>query len=144
MLFSFVAIVMLVGWINRTSLEVNVLADRNPPYVLLTDGGIRNAYTVKVLNKLHQPRTFAIEARGLPGANVAVIGSSSTDPAEVHVPTDTVRDFRVLVVVPHSQLGRLSDVSHPFELVAVDRTSRREAQRQTSFRSPPSGRRNAP
>ena len=56
---------MLVALLNRTTLEVNVLHDRNPPYVLLSDGGVRNGYTVKILNKLHEPREFSLEARGL-------------------------------------------------------------------------------
>ena len=60
-LMSVVGLVMLVGWLNRTVLEVNVLAERNPPFVLLTDGGVRNAYSVKILNKLHEPRTFEID-----------------------------------------------------------------------------------
>ena len=49
---------------NRSTLEVNVLHDRNPPYVLLSDGGVRNGYTVKILNKLHEPREFALAVRG--------------------------------------------------------------------------------
>ena len=58
---------MLAAWLNRTILEVNVLHDRNPPFVLLSDGSIRNGYTVKILNKLHEPRTFTLAARGLAG-----------------------------------------------------------------------------
>ena len=52
------------AWLNRTVLEVNVLHDRNPPFVLLSDGSIRNGYTVKILNKLHEPREFALAVRG--------------------------------------------------------------------------------
>ena len=51
-----------------------MLHDRNPPYVLLSDGGMRNGYTVKILNKLHEPREFTLEVRGLPGARLAVVG----------------------------------------------------------------------
>jgi cytochrome c oxidase accessory protein FixG len=143
-LFAGVGVVMLIGWFNRTILEVNILADRNPPYVLLTDGSIRNAYTVKILNKLHGPRTFTIEARGVPGATVAVVGASFPGTTEVRVPTDDVRDFRVLVVVPKSALQTLAEPSSPFDLVITDTISRQEAKRQTSFRIPPLRERNAP
>ena len=50
------ALIMLAALLNRSTLEINVLHDRNPPFVLLSDGGIRNGYTVKILNKLHEPR----------------------------------------------------------------------------------------
>ena len=51
----------------RPDLDVNVLHDRNPIYVKLSDGGLRNGYTVKLLNKLYQPRAFSIGVAGLPG-----------------------------------------------------------------------------
>lgn len=143
-LFVGVGVVMLVGWLNRTILEVNILADRNPPYVLLTDGSIRNAYTVKILNKLHAARTFTIEARGLPGATVAVVGGDARDGTKVRVPTDDVRDFRVLVVVATAELQNLAAHSSPFDLVIIDTISRQEAKRQTSFRSPQVRERSAP
>ena len=47
----------------RSTLEINVLHDRNPPFVLLSDGSIRNGYTVKILNKLHEPRVFTLGVR---------------------------------------------------------------------------------
>ncbi len=52
-LICLVGAIMLVALCNRTTLEINVLHDRNPPYVLLSDGSVRNGYTVKILNKLH-------------------------------------------------------------------------------------------
>ena len=35
----------------RALLDVNVLHDRNPVAVKLSDGSIRNAYTMRLLNK---------------------------------------------------------------------------------------------
>ena len=39
--------------------------------VLLSDGGVRNGYTVKILNKLHEPREFTLDVRGLAQARLA-------------------------------------------------------------------------
>ena len=47
------------GLLLRPELEVSVLHDRNPIYVKLSDGGLRNGYTVKLLNKLYEPRSFS-------------------------------------------------------------------------------------
>ena len=52
-----------------------MLHDRNPLYVQLSDGGMRNGYTVKILNKLLpaallQPRAW----HGLPGAALSIVG----------------------------------------------------------------------
>ena len=47
-----------------------MLHDRNPPFVLLSDGGVRNGYTVKILNKLHEPRDIHPRpCAGCPGAS---------------------------------------------------------------------------
>ena len=68
---------MLVALANRSVLDVNVLADRNPFYVRLSNGDIRNGYTLKILNKLHEPRTFDIDVEGLKGAKISIVGHDS-------------------------------------------------------------------
>ena len=52
---------------TRDRLEVNVLHDRNPQFVTLSDGSIRNGYTVKLLNMIPEPRTIIVTMRGLAG-----------------------------------------------------------------------------
>ena len=41
-----------------------MLHDRNPIYVRLSDGGMRNGYTIKLLNKLYEPHSFHLAYRG--------------------------------------------------------------------------------
>ena len=57
---------MLYALATRTLLDVNVLHDRNPVAVKLSDGSIRNAYTVRLLNKSGYDRVIAIDV-GRPG-----------------------------------------------------------------------------
>ena len=66
-----VSAIMLVALMVRPDLEVSVLHDRNPIYVRLSDGGLRNGYTVKLLNKLYEPHAFKIGIDGLPGATLS-------------------------------------------------------------------------
>ena len=73
-LIAVVGLVMLVGLMNRTTLEINVLRDRATMFVPLSDGGVRNGYTVKVLNKHHDVREVALGLEGLPGAKLSVLG----------------------------------------------------------------------
>ena len=47
---------MLGFLLTRDRLDVNVLHDRNPVVVQLSDGSIRNGYTIKVLNMKPEPR----------------------------------------------------------------------------------------
>lgn len=138
-MLSLVGAIMLVAWLNRTMLEVNVLPERNPPFVLLTDGSMRNGYTVKILNKLHEPRTFTLTASGLSGATITIVGGDPASGARVTVATDSLGEFRALVVVPPGELSKLPGPSAPFRFIVTDVASRQEASRQSNFRSPRSG-----
>jgi len=126
-----VALVMLIAFLNRTILEVNVQRDRNPPFVMLSDGSIRNGYTVKVLNKLHEPRTFRISVEGLPNARISVVGLGES--AEIKVATDDLRELKAFVTVPAANLTQLKDRDVGFAIVVEDVASRHRASRTTVF-----------
>ena len=135
-LLAIVGLVMLVAWLGRTVLEVNVLHDRNPPYVLLSDGGIRNGYTVKILNKLHEPREFTITVRDLPRATLAIVGVGNGEAPRVSVATDDLRELKVFVTAPPPTLARIADQSSQIVLVVRDTASGTETTRRTSFQIP--------
>ena len=135
-LLGIVGAVMLVALLNRTVLEINVLSDRNPPYVRLSDGGIRNGFTVKILNKLHEPRDYQLAVRGLEGARLTILGMETQAQPLIRVATDDLREIRVLIVVPKAQLETLRDQSTPFNLVIRDVASGRETPRLVKFQRP--------
>ena len=135
-LIGLVGAIMLVALLHRTTLEVNVLRDRNPPYVLLSDGGVRNGYTVKILNKLHEPRDFSLAVRGLPQAKLAIVGIDAG--TAIRVTTDDLRELRVLVTVPAAELAEPKSAGTSFALVVRDLDSGQETARTTQFQKPAS------
>ncbi len=64
-----IGVTLVISLSSRQRIGINVLHDRNPQYVLLSDGSIRNGYTVKLLNMIPTPRTFRLAIDGLPGRN---------------------------------------------------------------------------
>jgi polyferredoxin len=136
-LIALVGLIMLVAVLNRSTLQVNVLADRNPPFVLLSDGGIRNGYTVKILNKLHEQREFTLSIRGLPWARLAIVGMSADAP--IRVTTDDLREVRVLIIVPAAGLAQLEGATKSFDLVVRDTASGHETARAAHFQRPSLG-----
>jgi cytochrome c oxidase accessory protein FixG len=133
-----VGLVMLTAWLNRTILEINVLHDRSPPFVLLSDGSIRNGYTVKILNKLHEPRMVALSPTGMPGARLTIVGAEGGKDAGVRIGTDDLRELRVYVTVPAVEAKKLQAASMPISLVVRDLDSNTEMTRRTNFQSPAS------
>jgi cytochrome c oxidase accessory protein FixG len=135
-IIALVSAVMLWGLSRKSVLELNVLPDRNPLYVRLSDGGIRNGYTVHILNKTHQQRTFLLTTEGLPGAQISAVGFEGKKTLEVAVPPDDVRSIKVYVAVPASDVPGLKDSSTAFTFAVRDLSDQTGKQRQTNFRRP--------
>lgn len=51
---------------NRSDTEVNVLQNRQPLYVVLSDGSYRNRYQVHILNKTERDEVYEVSVRGIP------------------------------------------------------------------------------
>ncbi|NJO23443.1 MAG: cytochrome c oxidase accessory protein CcoG, partial [Sphingomonadales bacterium] len=131
-LIAAVGCIMLLGVLLRTTLELNVMHERNPISVLLSDGSVRNAYTVKILNKRHEPREFRLETADLHHASLTIAGS--IDPGRIRVETDSLRELRVLVTIPAPAAAPMSkSVPAPFRLVLTDVASNETATRSTHF-----------
>jgi cytochrome c oxidase accessory protein FixG len=95
--------VMAYALLTRDFQGVNVLHDRNPIAVQLTDGGTRNGYTVRLLNKRPETRTFTLAVEGLPASTVIeAVGVSEKAAGKpvITVDPDTTREVRVSVAVP--------------------------------------------
>jgi cytochrome c oxidase accessory protein FixG len=91
---------MLYALATRSPIDLSVLHDRNPLFVLLSDGGVRNNYMVRILNK-GERRTFALDVSGLPGAQLHSPGIEprADDKIAVDVGQDQTREVRLSVQV---------------------------------------------
>lgn len=134
-LIAFVSVLLVWALATRSLLEVNVLPDRNPYFVQLSNGDIRNSYTVKILNKLHEPRTFDVQVAGAPGAVLRISGNPDGD-TQVTVPTDVLREIRAFVVVPKENVAELKAKGERVTFIVTDRDSGRQTRRLTRFRGP--------
>ncbi len=96
--------VMAYALLGRTTLGISALHDRNPIYVRLADGGVRNGWTVRLINKTLESRPYRFEVLGLPEAHLEVAGVPVTADLStlVEVGPDQTRELRVLVSVPAS------------------------------------------
>jgi len=135
-LFCVVGLVMLWGVSRRTTLELNVLPDRNPLFVQLSDGGFRNGYTVKILNKRYDTRHFSIGVAGLDGASIKIVGMESDANPVIPVAADTLRELRVFVSVPKRAADQIAAGSTPIVFQISDRQDATRTSRDSQFRKP--------
>lgn len=95
-----VGFVMLYALWTRPLVELHAMHDRNPVFVKLSDGEIRNKYTIKILNKTHDHHDFIISLKDFEDANLDVIGSKGVDREHLHVKAGEVGTFKVAVKAP--------------------------------------------
>ncbi|MES2303473.1 MAG: cytochrome c oxidase accessory protein CcoG, partial [Pseudomonadota bacterium] len=111
------ALLFMLG--QRARLDLSVAKDRNPEYVTLSDGAVRNAYTLKLRNMEERPRTFRVALDGLPGGAVFTDEMDAAEAARVltvEVPADTTRRLRVYALSPRG--SQPADIA--FVLTATD------------------------
>jgi len=106
---AIVGSIMLYALATRATMDVNVLRERNPLFVQLSDGGVRNDYIVRILNKGAE-RSFVLEISGLPGATSRVAGIEAGPDGKpvVAVGQDQTREVRLSVQVGPAHLPQTS------------------------------------
>ncbi len=97
---TIVGVIMLYALINRPLLELNVLHDRNPLFVQLSSGDIRNGYDIKILNKTHNNHSYRLDVEGLEGAQISMVGAGNLDAQEISVAADSVGQNKVFIQAP--------------------------------------------
>ena len=115
---------------GRTRLDLSVLQTRNPLWVRLSDGTIRNAYEIKIRNLEARPREVELTIGGMPGVVWTETGERARAGQRVrfHLEADKVAKERLFVAAPQAGPQR-SDLA--FTIRALD--AQGETATTTSF-----------
>lgn len=129
-LIALIGSLMLYGLITKSTFEVNVLKDRSPPFVRLSNGDIRNGYTLKLVNKSTHSRNLKVEVTGLEGAEFTIIGMEDLPANEIVLPVEAhgVDRYRILIVAPAGHRAR-----ETLTLTATDETTGESSQNKIPF-----------
>lgn len=133
--WSAVGLGLVFALLSRDRLEVNVLHDRNPQFVLESDGSIRNGYTIRLLNMIPEPRTILVSMEGLPEATMKISGITDVPGRlfAVQVEPDKTLALKVFVTLPK---GAVSAEAADFHFIAEDRSSHEKDSYSAVFNTP--------
>ncbi len=134
-IWSAIGLGMLAVLAGRERMDVLASQERNPVYVVMSDGDIRNSYTVKLVNKEARPRQFDLSVEGLAGARL-VDPARPGEPAEtmrLPVRPDGVDTYRLQVRVPPASITA-EQMEVTFLATAADGEG--EARKTVRFTSP--------
>lgn len=113
--------VMLYTLATRGSEGISVIHDRNPMFVRLSDGSLRNGYTIRIVNKQLKSRDFIVAVEGLPSTLVDYVGLPPRADGRqlVSVGPDQTKEVRVLVT-DYSETPPAASTSVLFSLIDID------------------------
>jgi cytochrome c oxidase accessory protein FixG len=127
--------VMVYTFATRQEQAISVIHDRNPMFVRLADGELRNGFTVRILNKALEMRSFVLSVDGLVDIDLKVIGDTVTSGRTVVVAVgpDQTHELRALVGT-YQTLPPAASIPLTFRI--IDPKTGRQATAVDHFRGP--------
>ena len=136
--WSAIGLAMLTVLALRSPVSVNVLHDRNPLYVELRDGSVRNGFDVKILNMTPEPRDVTLRLDGLEGAQIALADASDESQVlDLELGPDRVLPLRLYVRVGPDDLPASQQ---RFDIIVESRDGAIRAAAGANFEVPGEGR----
>ncbi|HEX9807766.1 MAG TPA: cytochrome c oxidase accessory protein CcoG [Alteraurantiacibacter sp.] len=134
LIWSGIGLGLLFALGTRSRTDISVAPDRNPPFMLMSDGSVRNAYTVKLRNMETRPRDMKVALTGLPGALMWTDDMPREKAAREivrTVPADAIEPLRIYVIAPSNT--EADDFA--FSVVALDQRGETDTS-ETYFEAP--------
>ncbi len=120
---------MLYSLLNKTDFELSVIPNRNPLYIMLSDGTIRNGYSLKIANKANIARDFKII---LTSPNNAALKITNYDNEKITITSDDIQDLKIYVDIKQEDLSN-KDGEQLIILKIINLTTQEEKQISTVF-----------
>lgn len=102
-----ISAIMLYALMNRSEIDVNILRDRNPLFVQLSNGDIRNGYTIKIMNKSDEEHKYSIDIKGINNIDVRADGISEYDQSGAPIITvsrNRLISIKLYIAIPENDL----------------------------------------
>ncbi len=129
-ILTLVCAIMLRSLVLKPTLEISAIPDRNPIFVTLSDGSIRNGYTIKIANKTHEKKTFSLK---IAAPESAILKFQNGDLSDLEVAPDNVGTFKVFAILPKDLVAKSEDGRGLLEFVITDENGQSVEKIQAVF-----------
>ncbi|NDC58481.1 MAG: cytochrome c oxidase accessory protein CcoG [Alphaproteobacteria bacterium] len=128
-----VAALMLYSLATRQTLHLSVIRDRNPAFVMLSDGSVRNGYALKIVNMEPRAREVEIAVEDAPDAVITIPGAHLADGAvHLNLAPDAVTETHIFVAL---QAAALDEERTEIAFRLTDKASGQTDRHETAFLS---------
>ncbi len=124
--------IMLFALTHKSTIDLSVERDRNPAFVRLSDGSVRNGYTIRIENRAPGLASFAVKVESKVPYEVKTVGiEPETGPISVSLHSGEDRTLRVYLALKaeHAAKGAVL----PLEIEAINTSTKEERSEKTTF-----------
>ena len=125
-----VSTVLLRSLIFKATLETDISPDRNPIFVTLSDGSIRNGYTLKITNKTHEKKIFSLK---ITKPSEAILKLSADAAEYFEIAADSVGVFKIYVILPKDVAEKSEEGRGLVEFLIENQNEKEEQKIQAIF-----------
>jgi cytochrome c oxidase accessory protein FixG len=138
--FFYSAILLIVGGLisfnlsTKLPLKVDILPDRNPMFVMLSNGNFRNGYTIKISNKTFEDKTYSLKIDGIKYSAIKAEGTDDVSLESLPVKAGEVASFKVYLSVDGENLED-SKGRNEVEFMIIDNKNNQHVEVESVFMS---------
>jgi len=125
--------IMLFNLAYKPNVEANILQNRNPLFVKMRNGDVQNSYRLRIENKTHQKKVFALKIIEPKEAKYRVGSYGKNTIDNLPVLPDSIGQFKLFITLTDEMIEQSQDGRRFVNFVVVDKESEEETQLQTIF-----------
>ena len=121
---------MLISLIHKPQIETSIFQERNPLFITMSDGSIRNVYNLKIINKNHENKQFSLS---ITNPNFAEIKISNHDKNNLTIPAETALDLKIFITIPVQKINEITEDQLLIEMILEDFETKKVEKVSTIF-----------
>ena len=104
-IITLVSSLMIYSLLSESKVLTTITAKRNPSYVMLSDGSIRNSYVLKVTNKTHVAKIFSLKIEKPKFANIEIRSYGENHEGDLRVEKFNSNNFQIFITIKKEDLN---------------------------------------
>ena len=125
-----VSTLMLMSLIYKPQIETSIFQERNPLFITLSDGSIRNVYNLKIINKNHENKRFSLIISQPIFAEIKI---SNHDEKNLNIPAETAVDLKVFITIPAQKNNEITEDQILIAMILEDLDTKKTEKISTIF-----------
>jgi cytochrome c oxidase accessory protein FixG len=119
-ILSLIAGLLIYTITSKLNLDLKIIPTRNPLFVMMSNGDIRNGYEIKVYNKSNYNKSYKLEISGLDDIKIKIQRPTRLDLNNIDVKNDSIKDIKLYLSTHKTTLSADDKGKDKIEFILTD------------------------